>query len=86
MRRNIVNKIVAVLLVAAMAVFLCGFAYAAEAGDSAKQEANAEEATALTQSSAGTSSQTRYLIVGGAVLAVCAGFYVFLNIKTRRGK
>ena len=29
-------------------------------------------------------AQTRYLVVGGIVLAVGIGFYVFLSVKTKR--
>ena len=86
MKKSFAMKSLSILLVAVMAVFLCGFALPAETNDQAERDTNTAETTALTESEEETNSQTRFLIVGGAVLAACAGFYVFLSVKTRRGK
>ena len=86
MKKTFATKIMAILLVIVMAVFLYGFAFPAETDDQAEQDTNTAEATALTEPKEEMNSQTRFLIVGGAVLAACAGFYVFLSVKTRRGK
>ena len=86
MKKTFATRILAILLVAVMALFLYGFAFPAETDDQAEQDTNAAETVALTEPAEEMNSQTRFLIVGGAVLAACAGFYVFLSLKTRRRK